>query len=490
MPPAPSGPMTSGESDRRWARIGLKIIAFVVPSLAGFIVAFVLLRVVRPFDTGTIRTSWIVLAVLAAVGSSLLVSRELNRTLPRTRLYRMANDFGSAVDDRYRAVLLAGGSRKVLREQRRHPATRRRSEVIGEILDQLDRTPEVGRGHSDRVRGYSMMIGFELGLDLLDIDELGWAAMLHDLGRLRVSARSLVDPAAATMGFWAPPVDPIERVDEFFRPISPWLPSSAIDAARHHADRWDGIGNGSQLVGEDIPLFARIAAVANRYDILTNGLDGETELTAGQARFEIEVESGSALDPVVVAAFLAIGDEELKSISTLSATAAGIGVIGTNAAAIATQIVVVAASITTAVIAAEPVVDDVPAELGFTENTSTTTSTSAPTTTTRVPATTAAVPTSSVDSASSTSVAAPRTVDLTYTIGTGLVDGIVTRVDAARLDVFVDDELDQTIDITDETTLVVTIDATDLEPGVHAVRFELFDTDGDLVSTEVAPIVG
>jgi ribonuclease P protein subunit RPR2 len=85
---------------------------------------------------------------------------------------------------------------------------------------------------------------------------------------------------------------------------------------RSHHERWDGAGYPDGLRGEDIPLAARVFAVADVFDALTTDRPYRPASTLGEAREIIRGDSGSHFDPRVVDAFNAIDDETFIRIGT------------------------------------------------------------------------------------------------------------------------------------------------------------------------------
>lgn len=122
-------------------------------------------------------------------------------------------------------------------------------------------------GHAQAVAETSVRIGRELGLTGRELEELWFAATLHDVGKIH-----------GAQGH--------ELVSANFLHGVPNL-AEARKAIRHHHERWDGAGEPDHLAGEDIPLYARILAVANAYANL-GGLAG------------VQDEAGRSLDPTLV----------------------------------------------------------------------------------------------------------------------------------------------------------------------------------------------
>ena len=119
-------------------------------------------------------------------------------------------------------------------------------------------------GHSRRVQQLALAIGREMGLSQAELDLLGHAALFHDIGKLAIPDAILLKPANLTLEEW----ELMQRhADEGARIIDRLgFLNDAVPAIRHHHERWDGSGYPDRLVGEDIPLGARIIHVADALD--------------------------------------------------------------------------------------------------------------------------------------------------------------------------------------------------------------------------------
>ena len=119
-------------------------------------------------------------------------------------------------------------------------------------------------GHSRRVQQLALSIGRELRLSQPELDLLGHAALFHDIGKLAVPDAILLKPASLTTTEWAL----MQRhADEGARIIDRLgFLNDAVPAIRHHHERWDGAGYPDGLVGDEIPLGARIIHVADALD--------------------------------------------------------------------------------------------------------------------------------------------------------------------------------------------------------------------------------
>jgi len=154
--------------------------------------------------------------------------------------------------------------------------------------------------HSDRVVVLSHRIGERLGLGRRELRDLGYAARLHDIGKVGVPDLVLHKPG---------PLDDDER--ELIKGHSVWgadlvgrIPGleDVARIVRHHHERYDGFGYPDKLAGRDIPLASRILTVADAYVAMTE----DRPYRRARPRFEVDHEfrdcSGNQFDPYVVEA--------------------------------------------------------------------------------------------------------------------------------------------------------------------------------------------
>lgn len=156
-------------------------------------------------------------------------------------------------------------------------------------------------GHSDRVSEYSRLTAEELGLPEDDVDLIAQAALMHDIGKLGCHA-NLNNPGDLTdeeyedikahPAFGKEILDPIT----FLHPLVPGV--------HLHHERWDGRGYPLGLSGEEIPIMARVLAVADTYDAMTSNRAYRKALSHEVAVAELNRCSSSQFDPDVVEALL------------------------------------------------------------------------------------------------------------------------------------------------------------------------------------------
>lgn len=157
------------------------------------------------------------------------------------------------------------------------------------------------RGHVERVRDHALVIAHELGWTDGHQNHLEYGSILHDIGKIHILESVLKKPGPLNEEEWEEmKKHPIIGV-EMIRNI-PYL-APAIPVIRHHHERWDGYGYPDGLAGEAIPLPARIVAVADSLDAMTNSdRPYRKALTSEEAYDEIVRCSGTHFDPMVVKA--------------------------------------------------------------------------------------------------------------------------------------------------------------------------------------------
>jgi diguanylate cyclase (GGDEF)-like protein len=176
----------------------------------------------------------------------------------------------------------------------------------------LDTRDEETEEHSQRVKCYSQLIARRLQLPEQEIEDIGRGALLHDIGKIGVPDAVLLKPGRLTEE---------ERLlmrkhpEIGYRMIAhiPFL-ADAAQVVLHHHEAYDGSGYPSGLAGTNIPLGARIFAVADAFDALTSDRPYRKALPIELAIEEIARCRGTQFDPQIVDLFLAIPINELTSV--------------------------------------------------------------------------------------------------------------------------------------------------------------------------------
>lgn len=159
------------------------------------------------------------------------------------------------------------------------------------------------QNHSYRVSIYAAKIASYLGLKTDRIEDVRAAALLHDIGKLDISRQILYKAARLTAEEFEEMKRHVEKGLEILEPVGGSLRRVLPIILSHH-DRFDGSGY-HPTRGQDIPLEARIIAVADVYDSLTSDRPYRKAMSPFDGKEIIAKESGAEFDPQVVDAFLA-----------------------------------------------------------------------------------------------------------------------------------------------------------------------------------------
>lgn len=185
-------------------------------------------------------------------------------------------------------------------------------DTIGILRQTVEAKDPYTRGHSDRVSEYSVLIGKKLGLDEKTLHILKIGGLFHDIGKIGIPDSILLKESKLSDEEYSQiknhPMIGVHMLGDaaIFTDILPIV--------KHHHERYDGRGYPSQLVGEDIPYVARIAAVADTFDAMTSKRSYRDSLPIDVVRAEIERCSGTQFDPNISKVFLDIMDNDFDLI--------------------------------------------------------------------------------------------------------------------------------------------------------------------------------
>ena len=168
----------------------------------------------------------------------------------------------------------------------------------------VDEKDPYTRGHSDRVTKYSLMIAKEMGMDPEFLEVLRISAQLHDVGKIGIEDRILKKPGTLTPEEFEIMKTHTTKGANILRPV-PQLREMLPGIELHH-EALNGRGYPYGLKGDEIPLLARVIAVADTFDALTTNRPYQQAHDPVEALRIIQNLSGQRLDPKAVAALLAV----------------------------------------------------------------------------------------------------------------------------------------------------------------------------------------
>ena len=210
--------------------------------------------------------------------------------------------------------------------ERRQKEMHRRREQMEKLSLQVLRTlsttietkDEYTRGHSHRVGEYAALIARELGWSQEEIINLKNTADLHDIGKIGVPDTILNKPTKLTEDEYIIIKDHTVIGAEILKNIT--LIPHAAEVARSHHERYDGTGYPDGLKGEDIPLYARVIAVADSYDAMSSRRIYRSALSRQEICEEIRSNQGKQFDPVIAEVFLRLLTEDRLQVQEADST--------------------------------------------------------------------------------------------------------------------------------------------------------------------------
>ena len=280
----------------------LIIVDYVMPEMNGIEVIEQLSKTLDISDTPIIMaTSETDIAIKMAAmeaGATEFLNKPVNaaelivRIRNLMRLRRAQNDLAKRAAELERDVASA---RIKLEDQEK--------EIIWRLSKAMARRHGETAEHLDRVAVVAKLIADELGLNEQMSKAIYAASPLHDVGKIGVADHILLKPGKLTEEEFAEMRQHAAWGEEMLRDSSSALIQTAARIAESHHEKWDGSGYPKGLSGDDIPLEARIVAIADVFDALCSERPYKAAWSMPSAFQEIIRNSGSHFDPACVAAF-------------------------------------------------------------------------------------------------------------------------------------------------------------------------------------------
>jgi diguanylate cyclase (GGDEF)-like protein len=204
----------------------------------------------------------------------------------------------SEADDLILALQLADTRLYDHKGNRRASARQQSAEVLKQAL--REREPEL-HDHADGVAELARAIGRRLGLGADELDVIGRAAELHDIGKIAVPDSILGKPGKLDELEWTLMRQHTLIGERILNAAPAMRPVAEVVRATH--ERFDGRGYPDHLAADEIPLAARVIAVCDAYDAMTSLRSYQRPIGHEQALAELRKKAGSQFDPLVVEAF-------------------------------------------------------------------------------------------------------------------------------------------------------------------------------------------
>ena len=227
----------------------------------------------------------------------------------RARLARLERE---AASRERQLEAYAADLREVFKQERTRTQELRRSykATVLALANAVEARDAYTGRHAQRVAAYGLRIGHAAGVEVDAQVEFGF--LLHDIGKVAVPDAILFKPG---------PLTGEEHALMTAHPTIGWEILRHIDflddaktVVRHHHERWDGTGYPDGLAGAEVPLHARVFAVADALDALTTDRPYRAAVSWATARETIREAAGTQFDPAIVAAYDTIPDEAFARI--------------------------------------------------------------------------------------------------------------------------------------------------------------------------------
>lgn len=251
------------------------------------------------------------LALLVGYLSALGITRPIQglvrstRAIARAEFHQRAEVRGAAeISELAETFNTMAGDIEQYVDRLQSAATENRELFMGSIrmlAAAIDEKDPYTRGHSGRVAKYSLIIGRELGLSAEELDKLRISALLHDVGKIGVDDQVLKKPGKLTDEEFALMKQHPVKGANIMRPVAQL--KEMLPGIELHHERMDGKGYPYGLVGEQIPMMARIIAVADTFDAITTNRPYQSAMDLEYAVNRINQLGGEKFDMDVVRAF-------------------------------------------------------------------------------------------------------------------------------------------------------------------------------------------
>ena len=248
-------------------------------------------------------------------GSETRTAEDLRQEVERLRA-ALAEREAQAAEKEDQLQRYAADLRETFKEERARAQELRESyfATVRALTNAVEARDAYTGKHAERVAAYALELGTAIGQKWAGQAEIEFGFLLHDIGKVAIPDAILHKP------------EPLSRQERQLieqHPVIGWqivtqvdFLGAASDVVRHHHERWDGEGYPDGLKGEDIPLTARVFAVADTLDALTTDRPYRPASPISEARALIAEERGSQFDPDVVDALATLSDEVFDDIRT------------------------------------------------------------------------------------------------------------------------------------------------------------------------------
>ncbi|MGB6873009.1 MAG: HD domain-containing phosphohydrolase, partial [Dehalococcoidia bacterium] len=182
--------------------------------------------------------------------------------------------------------------------------------AIEALVSALEAKDRYTGGHSRRVTEIALALGNELGLSAQDMEDLRWGSLLHDIGKIAIDQLIQNKPDRLTPEEYEHIMIHAHVGAEIVRPV---VNGKITEMIEHHHNHYNGSGLHQVTAGSDIPLGARILAVADAFDAMISDRPYRSAMSRKKALDEIKRCMRTQFDPVVANTFLRMMSRKSKA---------------------------------------------------------------------------------------------------------------------------------------------------------------------------------
>jgi len=209
---------------------------------------------------------------------------------------------GESIEEILKAAEDRMYSNKMSDEKRTHRP------IISSIEKSLDEKKYETEEHVKRMEGLALLLGKNLKLSRIELNELAMLSALHDIGKIAVADSIILKPGKLTPEEW----EMVKKHPEVGYRIAKSSVDLVViaDGILYHHENWDGSGYPEGIKGTEIPLLSRIISIVDSFDAMTSDRPYRRAFTREQAIKEIKKDAGIKYDPELVEAFLKIVNDK------------------------------------------------------------------------------------------------------------------------------------------------------------------------------------
>ncbi len=174
--------------------------------------------------------------------------------------------------------------------------------VIAAMANAIEAKDKYTEGHNGRVSKLAVILAERAGLSLMEIEQVRMGGILHDIGKIGIPDSVLNKQGPLNEEEFRMIASHPLKGKKILRPLRSLKEVGTI--VLHHHERYDGRGYPEKLAGEEIPLFARIVAIADSFDAMTTDRPYRKALSLKKTMAEFHRGAGSAWDPTLVSLFI------------------------------------------------------------------------------------------------------------------------------------------------------------------------------------------